>query len=104
MNKIEYLQKQAAKAEWLARNVADSLTVERLQWFATKCRIQVTMLSKKMEVALRPDRAWLRPQPCFRQFHLRTLRNISVRVSDIDHRGRDVSAHGGDITACGTFR
>jgi hypothetical protein len=51
MSKIEYLQKQAAKAEWLARNVTDSLTVERLQSFATKCRMQVTMLSKKMEVA-----------------------------------------------------
>jgi hypothetical protein len=51
MNKIEYLQKQAAKAEWLARNVTDSLTVERLQLFATKCRAQITMLSKTMEVA-----------------------------------------------------
>jgi hypothetical protein len=44
MNKIEYLQQQAARAERLAKNVMDKLTVERLQSFAAECRTQVKAL------------------------------------------------------------
>ena len=41
MNKIEYLQAQAARAERLAKSVMDALTVERLQSFAAECRKQI---------------------------------------------------------------
>lgn len=41
MNKIEYLQQQAARAERLAQDVLDRLTVERLQSFADECRKQI---------------------------------------------------------------
>lgn len=44
MTKIEYLQQQAARAERLAKDVMDKLTVERLQSFAAECRTQVKAL------------------------------------------------------------
>ena len=52
MNRIEYLQHQAARAERLAKDVLDRLTVERLQSFAAECRTQIRELSeKRMEAA-----------------------------------------------------
>jgi len=47
MNQIEYLQQQAARAERLARDVLDRLTVERLQAFADECRKQIKALDTK---------------------------------------------------------
>jgi len=47
MNQIEYLQQQAARAERLARDVLDRLTVERLQAFAGECRKQIETLDAK---------------------------------------------------------
>jgi hypothetical protein len=41
MNKIEYLQEQAVKAERLAKTVMDALTAQRLQSFAAECRQQI---------------------------------------------------------------
>ena len=41
MNKIEYLQEQAIKAERLAKTVMDALTAQRLQSFAAECRQQI---------------------------------------------------------------
>jgi hypothetical protein len=52
MNRIEYLQHQAARAERLAKNVMDALTVQRLQEFAAECRKQIKALTdKRMEAA-----------------------------------------------------
>lgn len=47
MSKIEYLQQQAARAERLAKDVLDRLTVERLQSFAAECREQAKVLDEK---------------------------------------------------------
>ncbi len=44
MDKIQYLQQQAARAERLARSAIDTLTVERLSAFAAECRDQVALL------------------------------------------------------------
>ncbi|MDP1867544.1 hypothetical protein [Bradyrhizobium sp.] len=44
MRKIDYLQQQAARAERLAKDVLDKLTVERLQSFAAECRMQAKTL------------------------------------------------------------
>ena len=41
MNKLEYLQQQVARAERLAKDGLDRLTVERLQSFAAECREQI---------------------------------------------------------------
>jgi hypothetical protein len=38
MTEFHYLQEQAARAERLARNILDTVTVERLQAFAAECR------------------------------------------------------------------
>jgi predicted nucleic acid-binding protein len=46
MSKIEYLQQQAARAERLAKDVLDKLTVERLQSFAAECRKQAKALEE----------------------------------------------------------
>ena len=52
MNRIEYLQAQAALAERLARNMVDALTVERLQSFAAECRKQIKALTEnRIEMA-----------------------------------------------------
>jgi hypothetical protein len=52
MNKIEYLQAQAARAERLARNAMDALTVERLLSFAAECRKQIKALTEsRIEMA-----------------------------------------------------
>lgn len=52
MSKIEYLQHQAARAERLAKDVLDRLTVERLQSFAAECRAEVKALdARRMEAA-----------------------------------------------------
>ena len=41
MNKIEYLQEQALRAERLAKIVMDALTAQRLQSFAAECRQEI---------------------------------------------------------------
>jgi|GraSoiStandDraft_2_1057267.scaffolds.fasta_scaffold1718417_1 hypothetical protein len=46
MDNIQNLQEQAARAERLARNVLDTLTVERLSAFAAECRHQIEMLAE----------------------------------------------------------
>lgn len=51
MSKIENLHHQAARAERLARDVLDKLTVERLQSFAAECRTQIKALQNTMEAA-----------------------------------------------------
>ena len=47
MTKIEYLLQQAARAERLAKDVFDRLTVERLQAFAGECRAQAKALNER---------------------------------------------------------
>ncbi len=44
MSKIENLQQQAARAERLAGEALDRLTIERLRAFAAECRAQAIML------------------------------------------------------------
>lgn len=44
MDKIQHLQQQAARAERLARDVLDTLTVERLSAFAAECRNQIELI------------------------------------------------------------
>jgi hypothetical protein len=52
MNKIEYLQAQAARAERLAKDMMDALTVERLQSFAAERRKQIKALTEnRIEMA-----------------------------------------------------
>jgi hypothetical protein len=46
MNRIEYLQDQAARAERLANSSLDKLTLERLAAFAEECRAQMKVLSE----------------------------------------------------------
>ena len=46
MSKIQYLRKQAARAERLARSVLDTVTVERLQAFAAECRSKAKSLEE----------------------------------------------------------
>lgn len=45
MNQIQHLQNQAARAERLARNALDTLTIERLSAFAAECRQQIELLA-----------------------------------------------------------
>jgi hypothetical protein len=51
MSKIDNLRQQAARAERLAKDVLDKLTVERLQSFAAECRTQIKTLENRMEAA-----------------------------------------------------
>ncbi len=52
MSKIENLQHQAARAERLAKDVLDRLTIERLQAFAAECRAEAKALNAhRMEAA-----------------------------------------------------
>ena len=51
MSKIDNLQHQAARAERLAKDALDKLTVERLQSFAAECRTQIKALENRMEAA-----------------------------------------------------
>lgn len=51
MSKIEYLQQQAARAERLARDVLDKLTVERLKSFAAECRQEAKTLGENRTAA-----------------------------------------------------
>lgn len=51
MNKIEYLQAQAARAERLAKDVMDALTAQRLQSFAAECRSQSKALAEDRKEA-----------------------------------------------------
>ena len=45
MTKIQELQDEAAKAERLARQMMDSVTIERLLAFAAECRAQIAILA-----------------------------------------------------------
>jgi len=47
MARYEYLVDQAERAERLARNAMDSLTVERLKAFAADCRKQAAQVSQR---------------------------------------------------------
>jgi hypothetical protein len=51
MNRIEYLQDQAARAERLANSSLDKLTLERLAAFAEECRAQVKMIAEGKPMA-----------------------------------------------------
>jgi hypothetical protein len=44
MTEIEKLREQASKAERLADNVVDRLTLERLRMFAGECRARLNLL------------------------------------------------------------
>jgi hypothetical protein len=46
MDKIRQLQEQASRAERLARNVLDTLTVERLSVFVAECHDQIKLLTE----------------------------------------------------------
>lgn len=52
MTEFQYLQEQAARAERLARNILDAVTVERLKAFAAECRAKA-----KRENACEPKAA-----------------------------------------------
>jgi hypothetical protein len=45
MSRIDYLRDQAERAERLAKNIMDALTVEKLRAFAAECRSQVEALT-----------------------------------------------------------
>ncbi|MCA1453930.1 hypothetical protein I6F35_11970 [Bradyrhizobium sp. BRP22] len=47
MNRIQYLKEQIARAERLASNAFDKLTMERLQAFATECRTELALLNDR---------------------------------------------------------
>jgi hypothetical protein len=51
MGKIDDLQQQAVRAERLAKDVTDKLTVERLQSFAAECRKQAKALNENQTQA-----------------------------------------------------
>ena len=45
MTEFQHLQEQAARAERLARNILDAVTVERLTAFAAECRAKAQLES-----------------------------------------------------------
>ena len=45
MDRLEYLQDQALRAERLAKSITDTITVERLQSFAAECRRQIKLIA-----------------------------------------------------------
>ncbi len=45
MDRLEYLQDQALRAERLAKSITDTVTVERLQSFAAECRRQIKLIA-----------------------------------------------------------
>jgi len=47
MTRIEYLKDQLARAERLAKAILDRQTAERLQAFATECRAELQVLTRK---------------------------------------------------------
>jgi hypothetical protein len=47
MTEFQYLQEQAARAERLARNILDAVTVERLKAFAAECRAKAELESAR---------------------------------------------------------
>lgn len=49
MSKFDHLMMQAARAERLSRNILDTLTVDRLQAFATECRAQAQAEQQRLE-------------------------------------------------------
>ncbi len=60
MDRIEYLQDQASRAERLSRSITDTLTVDRLQSFAAECRRQIKLLGGETEMRARKPSAELR--------------------------------------------
>jgi hypothetical protein len=49
MSRIQELQERATKAEQLAKNMLDALTIERLLAFASECRAQISTLTLEAE-------------------------------------------------------
>jgi hypothetical protein len=47
MDRIAYLEDQIARAERLARNILDTLAVERLHAYAADCRRQLAALRRR---------------------------------------------------------
>lgn len=47
MARVEYLKDQLARAERLAKAILDQQTVERLQAFATECRAELRVLTRR---------------------------------------------------------
>lgn len=45
MERLEYLQDQALRAERLAKSITDTVTVERLQSFAAECRREIKLIA-----------------------------------------------------------
>jgi hypothetical protein len=61
MNRLEYLQDQALRAERLAKSITDTLTVERLQSFAAECRRQIKLIGgtdDSVACAAKPRQPW----------------------------------------------
>jgi len=56
MNRLEYLQDQALRAERLAKSITDTLTVERLQSFAAECRRQIKLIAGTADPIVRAPR------------------------------------------------
>ena len=51
MSKLEHLLQQAARAERLSKAILDTLTVERLQLFASQCRAQAKTLEIEQQTS-----------------------------------------------------
>jgi hypothetical protein len=68
MNRIEYLQDQAARAERLANSSLDKLTLQRLAAFAEECRAQMKGLTEGKQIAGQPAALSRGPQPSPRRF------------------------------------
>ena len=51
MSKLEHLLQQAASAERLSKAILDTLTVERLQLFASQCRAQAKTLEIEQQTS-----------------------------------------------------
>ncbi|WFU74698.1 hypothetical protein [Bradyrhizobium sp. CB2312] len=47
MNKIQYLEDQAARAERLAKRITDALTIEKLLTFAGERRREIELIAGK---------------------------------------------------------
>ena len=51
MSTLEHLLQQAARAERLSKAILDTLTVERLQLFASQCRAQAKTLEIEQQTS-----------------------------------------------------
>ena len=48
MERLQYLNDQASRAERLARTMTDGLTIERLQIFAADCRREIDLIGNDL--------------------------------------------------------